>query len=136
MLKPQQIPELKDDRTLFNLAKILIDAINNFGLAMGIDPKPASQVEVADALPAPRAPATVTVSVVSSIVFVILEASPEATDSVFYFVERSDTERFQQVTRFALGHGLQLSVPVLAGAIYWRAFARYQMSGPSPFVVA
>lgn len=135
MLKPQQIPELKQtDRALYTLARTMCDVINKFALQMGVDPKPASQVEIKDALPAPNPPKSITIEVVSLVVFIVLEAAPEATDSVFYFVERSTTEKFQEITRYSLGHGLQLAVPELPGTTYWRAFCRYQMSGPSQFI--
>lgn len=142
MLNPSQISDLKTkDPDSFNLFRAITDAINNFGLLMGVDPKPASHVAPADALPAPRAPKSISITVVSLVVFVILEASPDATDSAFYFVERSTSASFNQVTRYALGHGLQLAVPELPGTkklpaiTFWRCFAKYQMSGRSPFTV-
>ena len=136
MLNPSQISDLKTkDPDSFNLFRMIVDAINNFGLAMGVDAKPASHIDPADALPAPRAPKSINIVVVSLVVFVLLEASPEATDSAFYFVERSESSKFDQVTRYALGHGLQLAVPELPGTTYWRCFAKYQMSGRSPFTV-
>ena len=136
MLTPSQIADMKTKNPeAFNLFRLIADSINQFGLQMGVDPKPASQVEAALALPPPRAPKSISITVVSLVVFVILEASPEATDSAFYFVERSESAKFTEITRYALGHGLQLAVPELPGTTYWRCFSKYQMSGRSPFTV-
>ncbi len=135
MFKPQQIPELKQtDRALYTFARTICDVINKFALQMGIDPKPASQVETIQALPAPNPPKSLTITVVSPVVFVVLEPAPEATESVFYFVEQSITETFQEVTRFSLGHSLQVTVPELPDPTFWRAYCRYQMSAQSPYV--
>lgn len=136
MLNPSEISDIKQkDPAAFNLFRFITDSINRFGLQMGIDPKPAPQVDIATALPPPRAPAAIEILVVSPVVFVSLTASPGATDSVFYFVERSESAKFTEVTNYALGHGRHLSVPEPVGTTYWRAFAKYQMSGRSPFIV-
>ena len=136
MLHPSQISDLKHkDPDLFNLFRSITEAINNSALQMGIDPKPASHVSTADAIPPPRPPSAIEILVVSPVVFITLEASPEATDSAFYFIDRSESPKFTEITRYALGHGRHLAVAELPGTTYWRAFAKYQMSLASPFVV-
>lgn len=136
MLNPSQISDLKHkDPDAFNLWRTVTDAINRGFLLVGIDSKPASHVDPADAIPAPAAPGAIEIIVVSPVVFVTLAASPGATDSAFYFVERSESPKFTEITRYALGHGRHLSVPELPGTTYWRAFAKYQMSLQSPFIV-
>jgi len=138
MLKPQQFPELKKlDRNLYGLARVLLDAINRFALQLGIDPKPANQIDPADAIPAPNAPKSITVTSVAGVVLAELEAGADNLPTTFYFVERSDTETFQQIqARYTLGHALTLAVPVPPGISFWRAFCKYQMSLQSPYVVA
>jgi len=134
LLTPSQLADLKrKDPELFELLRSVVGAVNTFGVQMGVDPKPANQVDVAIALPAPRAPKSITVLVASPVVFVTLEPSPDATASAFYFVERSASAQFTAITRYALGHGLHLAAPEDVAPSFWRCFAKYQMSGPSPF---
>ena len=137
MLKPQQMREVKDDRVLKALFEAIIGSINRFGLQMGIDPKPAGQVDMEEALPAPMAPASITVVSIGGVVLVQLVAGADNLPTTFYFVERSDTETFQQIQEsYTLGHGLSLAVPLPSGVTYWRAFCKYQMSLQSPYVVS
>jgi hypothetical protein len=104
---------------------------------MGIDPKPAGQVDMEEALPAPMAPASITVVSIGGVVLVQLVAGADNLPTTFYFVERSDTETFQQIQEsYTLGHGLSLAVPLPSGVTYWRAFCKYQMSLQSPYVVS
>lgn len=137
MLNPSQISDMKTkDPDSFNLWRSVTDAINTFGLQMGVDPKPANQVDVRTAIPPPRAPKSLQVVSIAGAVLVLLEAGEGNLPTAFYFVESSTTRTFQQVTRYTLGHGLHLAVPLLAGVTFWRAFCKYQMSLQSPFVVA
>ncbi|MCI0725049.1 MAG: hypothetical protein L0338_39705 [Acidobacteria bacterium] len=136
MLTPSEISDLKQkDQDLFDLFRTFQEAVNRVGLQMGIDPKPASQVEAALALPPPRAPKSIRVTVVSQAIFIELEASPDATASAFYFVEKGNSPTFQQITTYTLGHALQMSIPQPGGTTYWRAYAKYQMSGKSLYTV-
>lgn len=136
MLNPSEISDMKHkDPNSFNLFRTITDAINRFALAMGVDSKPASQVDPGDAIPAPRTPSTIDVRVVSQTLFVLLGASPEATDSVFYYVQKGTTPKFQETETYRLGHALQMAIPQPVGTTYWRAYAKYQMSLRSPFIV-
>src|SRR5213596_1091410 len=95
MLTPSQIADLKNkDLDLFNLFRIFQDALNQVGIQMGIDPKPAPQVLATEALPAPKAPSSIKVSVVNQIVWVLLGAATDAKLSVLYFVQKSSTPNF------------------------------------------
>jgi len=136
MLTPSQIADMKHkDPDAFNLWRLVTDAINEFGLQMGVDPKPANQVDVATAIPPPKAPKSINVVSIAGAVLVLLEAGEGNLPTAFYFVESSTTKTFQQVTRYTLGHGLHLAVPMAAGVTYWRAFSKYQMSEKSPYTV-
>jgi hypothetical protein len=136
MLTPSQIADMKHkDPAAFNLWRLVTEAINEFGLQMGVDPKPANQVDIATAIPPPKAPKSINVVSIAGAVLVLLEAGEGNLPTAFYFVESSTTRTFQQVTRYTLGHGLHLAVPTAAGTTYWRANCKYQMSGQSPYTV-
>jgi hypothetical protein len=136
MLTPSQIADMKHrDPDAFNLWRLVTEAINEFGLQMGVDPKPANQVDVAEAIPPPKAPKSINVVSIAGAVLVLLEAGEGNLPTAFYFVESSTTRTFQEVTRYTLGHGLHLAVPMPAGTTYWRANCKYQMSEVSPYTV-
>lgn len=135
MLTPSQLSDIKHKNPdLFTLFRVVVEAINKFALQMGVDPRPAPQTNTADAIPAPGPPASISIRVVNQVVLVMLGKS-NGTDSVFYFVQRSESAQFTEVEEFALGHSRQVAVPENPGTTYWRAFAKYQMSLRSPFIV-
>jgi hypothetical protein len=136
MLHPSQISDMKHkDPDMFNLFRAFEDAINQFALQMGVDPKPAHHVTPEDAIPAPQQPKSIQVVSIAGAILVLLEAGADNLPTTFYFVESSDTATFNEVTLYTLGHGLHLAVPSPAGVTYWRANCKYQMSAKSPYTV-
>jgi hypothetical protein len=134
MLAPSQLADLKTkDPKGYALLRAIVDAINQFGLQAGIDPRPADHVNYLEALPPPRAPRNLTAAEINGATFLQMEAGEGVHPSALYYVEQSDTRSFDEVTLHSLGHALGLAVALESGSYYFRAFARYQNSGKSAY---
>lgn len=136
MLTIQQLQKIKnDDPYSYESFQKIVTALNRgLGLA-GIDPMPAAQTDAATAIPPPAPPSGISVTVVGSLAIVILSAPASNNDAVLYFVENSSLADFSDdVATYRLGHSLHLVA--VGGPVYWRAYSRYQMSGPSNYTTA
>jgi hypothetical protein len=137
VLTVQQLQKIKnEDQYLFEALTKIVGALNHGFATAGIDPMPAAQADAQAALAPPAPPASIAVSVVAGIAFVVLTAAASNRESALYFVEVSSSADFSgTVTTYRIGHSLHLVIPDPAGTNYWRAYARYQMSGKSNYTV-
>lgn len=135
MLTPKQLPEIKTkDSSLYNLLRELIESVNRVCFFMGVDARPAPQVETERALLSPAQPAGIAVTASGGFAFVVITPDITHNDLTEYVVEMSTTSDFQSYTRYFLGNARQGLFP-FSGTTYWRSAAKRPMSPLSNYTV-
>lgn len=135
MLLPHELPSFKaKDTELFQVLRDVVESINNLGLQVGIDPKPAPQVKAEQALRPPSQPSAITVSASGGLAFVVVVPAADHNDLTEYLIEVSDTSDFKSYTRYFIGTAHQGLFP-FTGISYWRCAAKRPMSSISNYTV-
>ncbi|HTD21849.1 MAG TPA: hypothetical protein VK738_04300 [Terriglobales bacterium] len=130
--------QVKDPEAKESL-RLIEQAINQLGNAIGIDPFPSQQNLVAKAgnpIFAPQPPSAFSVTQVSGGVLVSITSNSANIKPVNYFVESSATADFASATVYPLGILQAATINIGTATLYWRcrcqAFTS-QFSGYLPF---
>lgn len=104
--------------------RLIEQAINQLGNAIGIDPFPSQQNPVSkagNAIFAPQPPSAFSVTSVSGGVLVSITANPVNIKPVNYFVESSLTSNFADSTVYPLGILQAATINIGTATLFWRA---------------
>lgn len=122
------IPQLNEiarrDAYVYEALKRIVDAVNNLGKGIGLDPsQPAGP---------PRAIASLSVRAQDGI-FDLAIADPSPVErGIFYFAESDTSPAFPAPTVYFLGSSRNLRLALGNLTLYWRAYSQYPGSNPSP----
>jgi hypothetical protein len=124
-----------DDPVLYDWLDGLVGAFNQLQQQVGIDTAPAAQTAANQALPAPRAPASIAVSAARGTFNITIGNSPGAAPGVQYFLEIASDPTFPSSTGvYALGTTLGCSLNLGDVTRYFRARAKYPSSDYSSYI--
>ena len=120
--------------------RLVEQALNQLGNAIGIDPLPSQQNPTAQLgipITAPQPPLALAVSSVSGGVLVQITANPannRPVNALFYFVESSGSASFTNVTVYNFGTTQSDTIAVGTATLFYRCRCKYLNSGFSGYI--
>lgn len=132
--------QVKDPEAKESL-RLIEQAINQLGNAIGIDPLPSQQNPTAQAgnpITAPQPPLALAVSSVSGGVLVQITANPannRPVNALLYFVETSASASFTNVTVYNFGTTQSDTIAVGTAVLFYRVRCKYLNSSFSSYTV-
>lgn len=122
-----QLPQLKhvesEDPRLYAALRAIVDAVNNLGRGVGVDPSGAT--------PPPQSLAAISVTAANGIFDVAITDNSRVVRGINYFVESDSTPGFLQPHVYALGPSRNARFALGNLNLYWRAYSQYLGSQPS-----
>lgn len=124
MLQLQQLKHVETgDPRLYSALRSIVDAVNNLGRGVGVDP--------AGETTAPASISAISVTAANGIFDVAITDNSSLVRGINYFVESDLTPAFAKPHVYALGPSRNARFSLGNLTLYWRAYSQYLGSQPS-----
>ena len=113
------------DPYLGETLRAIQDAINQGHATVGVDP--------VGKYPAPKALTALAVSAAKGVFSITITDNANAHANLIYYAQADTQPSFATARTYSLGTSLNLDLNLGSQVLYWRAYARYPGSDPSPY---